>query len=119
MGKWDFQAIEILAGEKAIDAMKILYQAQSEIDGLSINHEFRAYHTFRHNSKQYLHIGWNSSNCLAYCVIKHLGKSRAIISSYSGIGFENHDYGDKMDAEAREIFFTDKDKDFDPPIAFP
>ena len=32
MGKWDFQAIEILDGEKAIDAMRALYQAQCQTD---------------------------------------------------------------------------------------
>ena len=71
MGKWDFQAIEVLDGEEAIDAMRALHQAQCQVDGMTIDHLFRGYHIFRHNGKQYLHLGWNGCNALAYKVLKH------------------------------------------------
>jgi hypothetical protein len=81
MGKWDFQAIEILDGENAIDAMRALLKAQEAVDSITNDHLFRGYHIFRHNGKRYLHLGWNSCNALAYKVLKHLGRDRQIISS--------------------------------------
>ena len=114
MGKWDFQAIEILAGENAIDAMRALLKAQEEVDSMTNDHLFRGYHVFRHNGKRYLHLGWNSCNALAYKVLKHLGRDRHIISSYSGVGFAA--YEDTLNPS--KIFSADADKDFNPPITF-
>ena len=51
MGRWDFQAIEILDGEEAVDAMRALHQAQCEVDSMMIDHQFRGYHVFRHNGR--------------------------------------------------------------------
>lgn len=112
MGKWDYQAIEVLDGEDAIDVMQALLKAQWEVDGMTVEHQFRAYHTFRHNGKTFLHIGWNSCNSLAYKVLKHL--DREIISSYSGLGFSS--YQDTL--KAPEIFSADADEDFEPPLTF-
>jgi len=114
MGKWDFQAIEILDGDDAIDTMKALYQAQSEVDGMAIDHQFRAYHTLGHNGKRYLHIGWDNCNALAYKVLKHLGKERDIISSYSGVGFST--YAETLNAP--QMFSADAGEEFNPPITF-
>lgn len=114
MGKWDFQAIEVLDGEEAIDAIRALLKAQGEVDGITIDHQFRGYHIFRHNGKRYLHIGWNSCNALAYKVLKHLSRDRDIISSYSGVGFAT--YEDTQNPS--KIFSADADEDFDQPITF-
>ena len=54
MGIWAFQAIRILDGEEAIDAMRALHQAQWEVDGMAFDHQFRAYRVFQHNGKRYL-----------------------------------------------------------------
>jgi len=43
MGKWDFQAIEILDGENAIDAMRALLKAQEAVDSMTNDHLFRGY----------------------------------------------------------------------------
>ena len=114
MGIWDFQAIEILDGEDVILAMRALLKAQGEVDGMTIDHQFRGYHIFRHNGKRYLHLGWNSCNALAYKVLKHLGRDRDIISSYSGVGFAAY----KDTYNPSTIFSADADKDFKPPITF-
>ena len=114
MGRWDFQGIEILAGEAAVDAMRALLQAQDEVDGMTIDHHFRGYHVFRHHGKRYLHLGWNNCNVLAYKVLKQLQKQREIISSYSGVGFDT--YQDALNPSP--IFAADADEDFNPPITF-
>jgi len=114
MGKWDFQAIEMLDGEEAIDAMRALYQAQCEVDGMKIDHQFRAYHTFRHKDKKFLHIGWNSCNALAYKVLKLISRNREITSTYSGADFPSY----KGTLNAPKIFSADADKDFEIPITF-
>jgi len=105
-------------------AMRALLKAQCEVDlsacghaqagGMTIDHLFRGYHIFRHNGKRYLHIGWNSCNALAYKVLKHLGRDRHIISSYSGVCFAA--YEDTL--KKSKIFSADADKDFNRTITF-
>ncbi len=114
MGQWDYQAIEILENETPLDVMRALYETQRAVDGLTIEHHFRAYHTFCHNNKHYLHIGWNSCNRLAYHVLTSLQSKRAIISTYSGVGFAH----DEDTFKAHELFSADASEDFNPPITF-
>lgn len=114
MGRWDYQAIEMLEGETPLDAMRALYEAQRTVDGLTIDHHYRAYHTFVHNGKHYLHLGWDSCNRMAYHVLKSLHPQRAIISTYSSIGFAR--YEDTLCAHER--FSAEVGESFDPPITF-
>ena len=114
MGQWDYQAIEMLENETPLDAMRALYETQRAVDGHTINHLFRAYHTFCHKGKRYLHIGWNSCNALAYRVLTSLRPKRAIISTYSGVGFAHHE--DTF--TAHELFSADAQEDFNSPLTF-
>jgi len=114
MGRWDYQAIEMLEGEPPLDAMRVLYEAQRTVDRFTIDHHFRAYHTFHHNGKRYLHLGWDSCNSLAYQVLKSLHPERAIISTYSSTGFAR--YEDTLNAH--KLFSTEVGESFDPPITF-
>ena len=63
MGHSDYQAMEIFPNEDPYTLMKTL--GEYEIQCNAGDSFFRAYHTFRHKGKTYLHVGWNNASGFA------------------------------------------------------
>lgn len=106
MGKWDFNGLEIHEGEEPKQVMEELGVFEGEKLNL-----FRAYHTFRHEGKTFLHVGWNNGNNTAYSTLLEFAGTtdREFFSSYSELSELYY----LEDGSLENIFYKDRDPEFE------
>lgn len=109
LGKWDFNALEIHPNELPISVMEQLGKFE-EKNGVADNF-FRAYHTFKHDDKMFLHVGWNSANGIAYNALKGFADqtNRTFLSSY-------HELSSFSASSLKEMFYKDRGEEFEEAI---
>lgn len=109
MGKCDFNAIEIHPNEAPIMMMEQL--GQFEVKNKLANNLFCGYHTFQYEGKNFMHIGWNSANGVAYHTLKRFSQAtnRKFFSRFNEL------YSLPL-SEVHNIFHQDKDEDFIEPL---
>lgn len=109
MGKCDFNALEIHPNEAPILMMEEL--GDFEVKHQLANNIFCGYHTFQYEGKNYMHIGWNSANGVAYHTLKRFSEAtnRSFFTRYN----ELHSL---PLSEVQSIFHQYKDDDFLEPI---
>jgi hypothetical protein len=109
MGKCHFNAVEILPNEAPILMMEQL--GQFELEQQLANNLFCGYHTFRYEGKNYMHIGWNSANGVAYHTLKQYSEAtnRKFFTRFNELS-------SLPLSEVKNIFYQNKDEDFLEPI---
>jgi hypothetical protein len=109
MGKCNFNALEIFPNEAPVLMMEQL--GEFEIEQELANNHFCGYHTFRHEGKNYMHIGWNSANGVAYHTLKRfsLETNRELFTRFNELC-------SLPLSEVQTIFYQDKEEDFLEPI---
>lgn len=109
MSKVNFIALEIYPNEAPILMMEQL--GQFEVKHNLANNLFCGYHTFQYEGKNFMHIGWNSANGVAYHTLKRFSEEtkRTFFTRFN----ELHSL---PLSEVQNIFYQDKDEDFIEPI---
>lgn len=109
MSKYEFNAVEILPNEAPLFMMEQL--GQFEVNHNLANNLFCGIHTFHHKGKNFMHIGWNSANGVAYHTLKRFSEAtnREFFSRFNEL------YSLPL-SEVKTIFYSDKDEDFIEPI---
>jgi hypothetical protein len=109
MGKYNFNALEIFPNEAPVVMMEQL--GQFEVVQELANNLFCGYHTFHYEGKNYMHIGWNSANGVAYHTLKQFSEAtnRKFFTRFNELS-------SLPLSEVQKIFYQDKDEDFFEPI---